>query len=1025
MASLENRVQHLLESLPLKGLAAARELLATLNYDYANSILPLSPFSQRERDWLHEAPRIIAHAGGGDSPFRVIHATLSSEAPRGRGFPLSMAAERAIAQRLLVDHPDALFLFSDIQQQHWHLANVRDLSQAAPEGRRRLRSALRRIAIGPDERLRTATERISLLDVGARAGAADIRALHEQAFDVSRVTEEFFKDYLQRFDALRQHVADYLPDPEAAHDYAQQYLNRLMFLCFVQRKGWRGGDARCHSTFWKAYRQAKQPVDTFGSRWLDVLFFQALNKRFSESDTDRQYLPPELRTALSMAPYLNGGLFARTALDRAFGDAGGRVPDSLVRETMDLLEAYNFTITEDTPLDQEVAVDPEMLGHVYESLVNVSDEIDKRGQAGIFYTPRVEIDLMCRLALVRRLTNALGEDHRDLLTEAVFAMEPEEKEGADAHLRAQNLWPSIDSALADLTVCDPACGSGSFLVGMLHVLDDLQGRADAQLGREARPYARKQRIIERSLYGVDVKGWAVRVAELRLWLYLVVENDAPIEDLQKEPLLPSLDFKLRTGDSLVQRVAGIDLAHRTGNSLSPSLKRRVIDLKEQKRQYFQEAGAEEVREARRRLIAAETRRLFIDIVGHRLKEVDQRLREVREALAPRTDMFGEKRMPKDAAELERRLADLVPLRDEAETALRAVSEDGELPFVWDLDFVEVFSGDARGFDVVIGNPPYVRQESIDDPLGPRGVADTVLNARKKAYKANLASAVAARWRRSFGSGKGLSVGQRSDLYVYFYLVGLDLMREDGAFCFITSNAWLDVDYGSALQEFLLTRGRVHLIVDNQVKRSFASADVNTVIALLGKPVDASSPQRAALDHLARFAMCQVPFEGLLDPIPWIEIAAARERRACPEYRVHAATQRWLLDQGMNPETQRYAGDKWGGKHFRAPDIYWTIMEKAGDKLVRLGDVAEVRRGITTGANDFFYLEPTGRPAGPGLVHVRNRADWEGRLRRSFCGLCCSLSRRYSGIVSSPPDCAKGSSSATQFGSLVQRRLAAR
>ena len=125
-----------------------------------------------------------------------------------------MAAERAIAQRLLVDHRMRCSL-SDIQQQHWHLANVRDLSQAAPEGRRRLRSALRRIAIGPDERLRTATGRISLLDVGARAGAADIRALHEQAFDVRASQKRFFKDYLQRFDALRQHVADYLPRPRS------------------------------------------------------------------------------------------------------------------------------------------------------------------------------------------------------------------------------------------------------------------------------------------------------------------------------------------------------------------------------------------------------------------------------------------------------------------------------------------------------------------------------------------------------------------------------------------------------------------------------------------------------------------------------------------------------------------------------------------------------------------------------------------------------------------------------------------
>ncbi|NLD73192.1 MAG: hypothetical protein GX649_10800, partial [Chloroflexi bacterium] len=978
MDPLQSRIQHLLERLPKQGLRAARELLAQLNYSYANEPLPLAPFIQREEQWLHGAPRIVAQVGDHGDPFEVIHATLSPEAPQGRGFPLSITAERAIAQRLLQDHPNALFLFSDVEQTHWHLANLRDLSQTGPGGERRLRSALRRIAIGPNERLRTATERIAMLDVGPLAQssadgvprAADIRAAHEEAFDVSRVTKAFFDDYLARFDALRGHVSAYLP-PAGAHDYAQQYLNRLMFLCFVQRKGWLGGNPQFLSILWREYRRTGQPADTFGSHWLDVLFFEALNNGYVAGRSDRQYLPPTIRTALTMAPYLNGGLFHRNSLDREYADAGGQVPDSLLRNILDLLEAYNFTIAEDTPLDQEVAVDPEMLGHVYESLVNVSDEIDERGEAGIFYTPRVEIDLMCRLAVVRRLTNALGKEHHGRLTEAVFALDPEEQEEADAGLCAHNLWPALNDALEHLTVCDPACGSGSFLVGMLHVLDDLQGRADAQLGRNPRPYERKQRIIERSLYGVDVKAWAVRVAELRLWLYLVVENDAPLEELQTRPLLPSLDFKLRAGDSLVQRVAGVDLAHRTGNSLSPALKGRITSLQKEKNRYFQEAGSGAGRDARRKRIASDTRDLFIAIIQERLSALDQQLRQVQTDLIPRANILGERSVAGNAATLERQRASLQAQRDQAEAALRAVRTDGELPFVWDLDFVEIFSGDAHGFDVVIGNPPYVRQEAIDDPLAPRDVAARALNARKKAYKDDLSDAVEARWPRSFGPGRRMSVGKRSDLYIYFYLVGLDLVREDGAFCFITSNAWLDVDYGSALQEFLLTRGRVHLVIDNQVKRSFASADVNTVIALLGKPVDAAAARAENLDHRARFVMCQAPFEALLHPIPWMEVAAAHEREARPEFRVFPARQRWLLDQGMNPDTQRYAGDKWGGKYLRAPDIYWTIMEKAGDKLVRLGDIAEVRRGITTGANDFFHLEPTGQLAGQGLLHVRN------------------------------------------------------
>src|SRR5690606_4265427 len=146
----------------------------------------------------------------------------------------------------------------------------------------------------------------------------------------------------------------------------------------------------------------------------------------------------------------------------------------------DFLERYNFTISEDTPLDQEVAVDPEMIGKVYESLVNVSEDgtADERSEAGIFYTPRTEIDLMCRLSLVDWLTNHLGEQHKSLRYDAVFAFTEDEKQSADANLRQYNLWPQIQHLLNTLQVLDPSCGSGSFLVGMLIVLDDLHQRID-------------------------------------------------------------------------------------------------------------------------------------------------------------------------------------------------------------------------------------------------------------------------------------------------------------------------------------------------------------------------------------------------------------------------------------------------------------------------------------------------------------------------------------------------------------------
>ena len=195
-----------------------------------------------------------------------------------------------------------------------------------------------------------------------------------------------------------------------------------------------------------------------------------------------------------------------------------QISDARFEGIFDFFEGYNFTIAEDSPLDQEVAVDPEMIGRVYESLVNVSAETDERGDAGIFYTSRTEIDLMCRLALVDNLTNHLGENHKNRLYEAIFAFNPDDKASADKNLVDAGLWESLATSLEQLAIVDPACGSGSFLVGMLHILDDLRARANRQLGREESSFDRKKRIIGHNLYGVDVMEWACHVAELRLWL---------------------------------------------------------------------------------------------------------------------------------------------------------------------------------------------------------------------------------------------------------------------------------------------------------------------------------------------------------------------------------------------------------------------------------------------------------------------------------------------------------------------------
>ena len=231
---------------------------------------------------------------------------------------------------------------------------------------------------------------------------------------------------------------------------------------------------------------------------------------------------------------------------------------------------------------------------------------------------------------------------------------------------------------------------------------------------------------------------------------------------------------------------------------------------------------------------------------------------------------------------------------------------------------------------------------------------------KKEYKSKLARSVYMKYPWFFGTNPDLptyKLNAQSDLYLYYYLHALSLLCPKGTFCFITSNSWLDVGYGKDLQEFLIEHCQIKYIIDNKVKRSFKDADVNTIIALFSAPM---KKKGFHYDNISRFINFTVPFEHIIDPIIFEEIEETDQRKSTPEYKIHPIKQIDLRKSGLEKapaiKVPKYIGDKWGGKYLRAPDIYWTILEKGKGKLVRLGDIAEVRFGIKTGANEFFYLD---------------------------------------------------------------------
>jgi len=974
MKTLGNQ-QKILELLKkLSGLDPLKQLFWTeLNYKRINKSLSRRNWGEKTTTALADDPLLLA-AGGANDDFHVIYAKLASD-------KLLLTQERAIVANLLKEHPYALFVISNREQELWHFINVK----YGPDAEKRRQ--FRRITVGKDERLRTASERISMLDLASLSDELfgipplTVQERHDEAFDVEAITRVFYDEYEAVFNILQDDLGKKTKDKKWAHDYSLRFLNRCMFLYFIQRKGWLGKDKEFLRTFWEAYNHSGGPKDSFVDTWLNVLFFEAFNNKFHSGH--RQF-PKDIRDSLSLFPYLNGGLFSpNKELDDRYNI---EISDKRFEQIFIFFERYNFTIAEDSPLDKEVAVDPEMIGKVYESLVNVKEiSPDQRSAAGIFYTPRIEIDLMCRLALVDNFANQMGEENKNLLNQLIYAYEPDEKAAADAAFSNAKLWPSLISVLNEITIVDPACGSGSFLVGMLYVLDDMYRRAEKQLGIEENPFERKKRIIGQSLYGVDVMDWACGVAELRLWLALVIDADFAQEDLhlRHEPLLPNFSFNIRCGDSLVQEMGGIAIKNLhsgrgTAPVLSSSIRAKITLLNKEKIKFYKNEPDREIMTLSdaKKLELRLFREILDDYSNKLAKELDEKKKRIAKPVGRQIRLDG--RIEDISAQqtldyrgfnkqIEKLAEELIQIK-EAKSRLSSIRD---VPFIWEIAFVEIFGGEKKGFDIVIGNPPYVRQEHIADP---ELISDEVTAENKKIYKAKLARSVYQAFPSFFGYKPASDmaihkIDAKSDLYIYFYFHGLSLLNQKGSFCFITSNSWLDVGYGKDMQEFLLKHAHIKLILDNQANRSFAQADVNTIIALLSAPTE---NEQWGQGKIAKFVMFKVPFEHILSSIIFSELDEARDKKSTPEYRVFPISQKALLEEGWEwPEEtseeekekfgflakdSQYGGNKWGSKYLRAPEIYWRILEKGRGKLRRLGDIAEVRFGIKTGANEFFYLD---------------------------------------------------------------------
>ncbi|HOS65816.1 MAG TPA: Eco57I restriction-modification methylase domain-containing protein [Candidatus Latescibacteria bacterium] len=738
------------------------------------------------RSHVHTFERLGTYTSPRDETLDVLVVRLTDDSKLERA---RTAIRNFIADHLKLrdDKDAALVAFVSPSEKQWRFSYIRmDYATVEkPSGKVAIETRLtpaKRFSyiVGEGESCHTAQTRfLSLLqDTAKNPTLADIEA----AFSVEAVTKEFFKQYAAKFEMIRAALDGLLERDQVLHnefaakhvnsvDFAKKLLGQIIFLYFLQKKGWLGvAKGRDWGTGPHDFlrRIANGKYANFFNDVLEPLFYDTLA-------TDRGHEAWCERFGCRI-PFLNGGLF------EPLGDYDWKHVDVLLPNTLftnddfveegvtgtgilDLFDRYNFTVNEAQPLEKDVAIDPEMLGKVFENLI----EENRRKGLGAYYTPREIVHYMCQESLINYLDAALNPCEQPIepptpQREKLFGVLAPEETALVTSSRTENVPHSdietfvrlgeqishyeavateynismpksivqharqIDDILAGITVCDPAVGSGAYPVGMMTEIVRARLSLTPYFNdfHERTPYQFKRQAIQSCLYGVDIDPGAVEIARLRLWLSLVVDE----EEVKQIRPLPNLDYRIVAGNSL--------LGFR-----------------------FKSEGLSEIEKLKQKLF---------DETDHDRKaamktEVDRLLSE---RFAASKQVLGY-----------------------------------EVNFDFEQVFSEVFHRKG-GFDIVIANPPYVRIQEID-------------------------AAFAATLKRHFKAATG-----KFDIYVCFLEKGLSLTSPNGCMCYINPNRFLTSDYGKGIRALLSERKSLVQIVDFGASQNFETATTYTCVVLVGR-----------------------------------------------------------------------------------------------------------------------------------------------------------------------------------------------
>ena len=651
-----------------------------------------------------------------------------------------------------------------------------------------------RLSLDLDSPERSAVASLDRLAAGGYGGPAGYAAHIAAALGGEAAGQRFFREFRASLDRLAAGLPGPMPTADR-HALALLQLTRVLFLYFVQAKGWLAGNRRFLAEAVDRCLARKRRVHR---DLLGLLFFGTLNRPVAERS----------RAALSFGPmpFLNGGLFEPHPLERR---ARGAIPDHLWRDTFDgLFERFHFTVGEGEP----GSIAPDMLGRVFEGVMAP----EQRHASGTYYTPAALVHRVLREGLAAMVAGRVGCSQ------------------AEAERRMDDGDESARRALGRLRILDPAVGSGAFLLGALELLSS----ADRTHGHRA---GVRRRILRRVLFGVDRNGAAVRLTELRLWLSVIADDPADQPSLVRP--LPNLDCLIRQGDTLFDPL-GIGYRPTSNGRHAPTLasaRRRVVTAS---------GGA-------KRLALAALLRLEAIIAAESLASAEDGLRiSIARCLeeARGADLFGGKR-GLDA----RGAAHLVELRRELRAVRglrRRLALERDVPwFDYRVHFADVFA--AGGFDLVVGNPPWVRSEHLPVELRRR-----------------LAGRY--RWWRTSASG----YANRPDLAVAFLERSLELTTPGGVVAMLVPAKIALAGYGTAARHAVAGSTTVVTAAD-LTRSSHASFDATVYpLALVLRKAEPPAAHRVRLSLGGGATMAQTAIRG---GGPWL-LRRHSLRRALEEMR---------------------------------------------------------------------------------------------------------------------------------------------